>query len=208
VSGGRLPRRTAPAGACFPLSPAVQEIAAMGPALPGLALVLRQQIAEGRVMRSAIRISVWVLVLPALAVAQGADRRHGWVYSLAGPAAFSQGGPAVFNAAGGGEILLGSGLAVGGELGYLAHRDGIGLASVDVSYHSGGHDAGRRLVPFITGGGSAAFRSKGGAGGGNIGGGIQYWVHRRMALRLEIRDFIFSSDSPHLVAFRVGITFR
>ena len=148
-----------------------------------------------------------VLALPALGGAQGRDGRHGWIYGLAGPGFFSGDGSAVFNAAGGGEVLLINGLALGGELGFAA-PDGIGLASAGVSYHFGGRDRGRRMVPFITGGGSLAFRSSASAGGGNIGGGIQYWVRDRMTLRFEFRDFIFSSDSPHLLMFRVGVAFR
>jgi hypothetical protein len=82
--------------------------------------------------------------------------------------------------------------------------DGLGLASVNLSYH---FNNSRKLAPFVTGGGSLAFRG-GAAGGGNIGGGVHYWMRDNLGLRLEVRDFIFSSDSPNTVVFRVGLSFR
>jgi hypothetical protein len=48
----------------------------------------------------------------------------------------------------------------------------------------------------------------GAAGGGNVGGGAQDWFTERAALRLEFRSHVFSSDTPHLFGFRVGIAFR
>ena len=158
-------------------------------------------------MRSAKYMLLWTLFIPALAAAQGDDNRRGWIYGLVGPAVFSNAGSAMFSAAGGGEFLLTGGLALGGEAGYLA-PDGIGLASADVSYHFGGRYRQQRLVPFVIGGGSLGFRSGISSGGGNVGGGIQYWMSSRTALRIEVRDFIFSSDSPHLLTFRIGIAFR
>ncbi len=161
-------------------------------------------------MRKAALIVLAVVALPCLAAAQGQGDRHGWMYAFAGAGFLSDGGPAAFNAGGGGELLVGRGLGFGGELGYLGHSgvDGVGLASVDLSYHFAGRDARRKLVPFVSGGGSVAFRSRGNAGGGNFGGGVQYWLRDRVAVRLEFRDFIFSSDSPHTFLFRAGVAFR
>ena len=45
------------------------------------------------------------------------------------------------------------------------------------------------------------FADGGAAGGGNFGGGIQYWPKDRIGLRFEVRDHIFSSDSPHIFTF-------
>ncbi len=161
-------------------------------------------------MRKTALAVLAVLTLPAWSGAQSAGDRHGWVYAFTGAGFLSDGGPAAFNLGGGGTLLAGRGLGLGGELGYLAHSggNGVGLASADVSYHFGGRDAGRRLVPFAVGGGAVAFRARGSAGGGSFGGGIQYWLRERVALRVEFRDFIFSSDSPHTYLFRVGLAFR
>jgi hypothetical protein len=104
-------------------------------------------------------------------------------------------------------------MAVGGELGYLARlRDtgssGLGLASLNASYHFGAGNRDRRVVPFVTGGGSVFFAGNGSTGGGNFGGGIQYWTRSRWGLRVEYRSHILSSDSPHIYEFRVGLAFR
>jgi hypothetical protein len=159
-------------------------------------------------MLKAVAVSSLVLFLPAVVAAQGAAERHGWFYGLSGPAKFSNEGPTVFSAAAGGEDLIVGGLALGGEAAYLAHRAGMGLASVNLSYHFRGRDETARWTPFVTGGGAVSFGSNSASGGANFGGGFQYWVNRRLALRFEARDFIFSSDSPHLLGFRVGVSFR
>lgn len=161
-------------------------------------------------MRRTILLFLAVLALPGWAAAQRPGDRRGWIYAFAGGGFLSNGGPAAFNAGGGGDLLAGRGLGVSGEIGYLGHSgvNGLGLASAGVSYHFGGRDTDRKVVPFVTGGGSLAIRSGGALGGGHFGGGVQYWLHDRMALRFEVRDFIFSSDSPHTWAFRLGIAFR
>lgn len=161
-------------------------------------------------MHKAAFLVVAVLALSGSANAQAAADRRAWAYVFAGGGFLSDGGPAAFNAGGGGEFLVGSGLGLGGELGLLAHSasDGLGLASANVSYHFGGRDSARDLAPFLTGGGSAAFGNRTTAGGVNFGGGLQYWLRERLALRMEVRDFIFSSDSPHTWIFRVGLAFR
>jgi hypothetical protein len=101
------------------------------------------------------------------------------------------------------------GLGVGAELGYVTSTQGFGsgfgLASTNVSYHF--YKPGRKLVPFVTGGGSIVLGT-GPVGGGNFGGGVQYWMSDRVGLRVEFRDHIFSSDSPHFYGVRVGFSFK
>jgi hypothetical protein len=119
----------------------------------------------------------------------------------------SRGEGAFFHVGGGGEALVVGGLGVGAELGYFAPTsqpgDGLGILSVNPSYHFKNSS---RAVPFVTGGFSLAFRG-GSSGGGNFGGGVQYWFSDRAALRVEFRDHIFSSDSPHFYSVRVGLSF-
>jgi len=104
------------------------------------------------------------------------------------------------------------GFGVGGEVGYLARfnrfNDGLGLASANVSYHFKGNDSSRKLVPFVTGGPSLGFRNGATAGGGNFGGGAQYWFKERVAARFEVRTHVFSSDSPFNIGVRVGLSFK
>ena len=149
-------------------------------------------------------------LIPASALAQKGEMPRGWGYGFGAIGATSGDfGHTTVHVGGGGERLFFKGLGAGGEIGYLttysSPGDGIGVASANVAYHFA--KPGQKLVPFVTGGVSLFFRT-GAAGGGNIGGGVQYWMKERVALRLEFRDHIVSSDSPHFYGFRVGLAFR
>ena len=148
----------------------------------------------------------------ALAQTSSSDRRA-WGYFVGGVGATSGNGSstATFQVAGGGEGLVYKGLGLGAEVGYLAPfrgpGDGFGILSVNPSYHFRNASPSGKLVPFVTGGVSLGFRN-GSSGGGNFGGGVQYWMKDQVALRVEVRDHIFSSDTPHFFQFRVGLSFR
>src|SRR5262245_36549202 len=160
-------------------------------------------------MRKLVAMIVFVAVTQVVALAQN-DRR-GWGYAVGGAGGASGNGASVamFQVAGGGEGLVYRGLGLGAEVGYLAPfragGDGFGVFSPNVAYHF--NNSSSKLVPFVTGGYSLAFRS-GTSSGGNVGGGVQYWMKDHIGLRLEFRDHIFSSDSPHFFQFRVGLSFR
>lgn len=162
------------------------------------------------------KIIVGVIILIAaqgVALAQGSSQPRAWGYFVGGAGANTGNGfsTGTFSVAGGGEGLVAGGFGLGGEVGYLAPfeaaGDGIGILSVNPSYHFRNASASKKLVPFVTGGFSLAFRS-GSSGGGNFGGGVQYWMKDHLGLRVEFRDHIFSSDSPHFLQFRVGLSFR
>lgn len=161
-------------------------------------------------MRKLFIIILLTASVPAAAFGQSRDERRGWGYAYAGVGGvtgFNSG--ASFTAGGGGEVLFFRGLGVGGDLGYLSlpgrFDNGIGIGSVDLAYH---FNRSGKVAPFVTGGPSVAFAGGAAAGGGNIGGGIQYWPKDHLGMRFEVRDHVFSSDSPHFVTFRVGVTFR
>ena len=110
---------------------------------------------------------------------------------------------------GGGEALLYRGLGIGAEAGYLAPwrqlGDGIGLLSIDGSYH---FRRNQRFTPFITGGYSLGFRS-GTANLINFGAGAHYWFKDQVGLRFEFRDHIDPSYlNDHYLSGRIGISFR
>jgi hypothetical protein len=154
-----------------------------------------------------------VVLFSAVAQAQTGDPVRGWGYGFGGVgAAADEGAIPLVHFGGGGEALLGKGFALGGELGYMAPMqdgaNGAGLFAANTSYHFGGRDRFRKLVPFVTGGYALVFRSGIAANGGNFGGGFQYWASERVGLRVEFRDFIFSSDSPHTISIRFGVSFR
>lgn len=160
-------------------------------------------------MRRIMVAIVFIVLAQGLALGQTSSERKAWVYGFGGVGGGSNGNSdALVTAGGGGEGYFGNGVGLGGELGYIAstgnNSDGVGLASFNGSYH---FNRSGKVVPFLTGGGSLAFRGFA-VGGGNVGGGVNYWVNNRFGLRFEVRDHIFSSDRPHTVLFRAGISFH
>ena len=161
-------------------------------------------------MRKLFVIILLLTSTSAVAFGQSKDERRGWGYVYAGVAGVSDSNSgASFTAGGGGERLLYRGLGLGGDIGYLSYPgridNGIGIGSANLSYH---FTRTGKVAPFVTGGPSVGFTGGGSAGGGNFGGGIQYWPKDHVGLRFELRDHIFSSDSPHFFTFRIGVAFR
>ena len=110
--------------------------------------------------------------------------------------------------------FLYKGLGIGAEVGYVAptqsFNSGLGLVSVDGSYHFISSDRTKKVAPFITGGYSLLF-GPGAANGLNFGGGVNWWMRDRLALRLEARDHIFpvsGGTTPQAWEFRIGFSFR
>jgi hypothetical protein len=115
----------------------------------------------------------------------------------------------------GGEVLLFRGLAVGGELGAMGRPgDEVGLYSIDSSYHFSHARGKSKLVPFIEGGYTRAFGNRGSPYPNifNFGGGVHYWVFKRVGLRLEFRDYVaqhsFFAGTDQYWGFRVGLALR
>jgi hypothetical protein len=160
-------------------------------------------------IRGVVAVAALITFTASSAPAQSLAEPNAWVYAFGGVGGVSDGDSAFLHAGGGGEALLIGGFGIGGELGYFAPfsepGDGVGLLSVDPAYHFGRSN---KLVPFIAGGYSLAFRGGVTSSGGNFGGGVQYWLGERAALRVEFRDHIFSSDNAHLFSFRFGLAFR
>ena len=123
------------------------------------------------------------------------------------------------NAGFGGEFFVRKGLAVGPEFGYagpdwsFGTGSAVGVGSIDACYHFFGKKNHRRIEPFVVGGYSLYFGDRTDFQNGfNLGGGVNLWVAKHAALRLEIRDQdhinYFHSQFTRFVAFRVGMTFR
>ena len=156
-------------------------------------------------MRNIIIGLILLILAPGAVLAQtSGNSARGWGYFVGGAGATAGNGSsaATLQVAGGGEGLVYRGLGFGAEVGYLAPfeaaGDGFGILSVNPSYHFRNASASGRFVPFVTGGFSLGFRN-GTAGGGNFGSGVQYWMKDHVGLRLEFRDHIFSSDTPHFL---------
>jgi outer membrane protein with beta-barrel domain len=162
------------------------------------------------IVRRIVTAVTLLALMQAVAVAQSPSDKRAWGYVFGGAGGNSGGNStASFQVGAGGEGLVYKGLGLGAEIGYLAPfragGDGFGIFSADGSYHF--QHSKSKLVPFVTGGYSVAFRSGTSSSGGNFGGGVQYWMKDHLGLRFEFRDHVFSSDSPHFYQFRVGLSF-
>lgn len=166
---------------------------------------------QSKIMQRVVMVASFFVLVQAAAFGQTSSEPRGWGYGFGGVGGTSEGSVVTLHVGGGGEGLVYKGLGLGAEVGYLSPfedlGDGIGILSTNVSYHFVRPKTNQKLVPFVSGGFSLAFKN-GTSGGGNFGGGAQYWLRPHLGLRFEFRDHIFSSDTPHLYGFRVGVSFR
>lgn len=177
-----------------------------------------------------MRIGLWSIVAlttcgivsPSRANAQTVP---GYGYAFAGPAAVSNIGvrAVALNIGGGGEVWVGGGVSVGGELGLVsfpaveqrtsccvvsASSATALLVSANASRHFVRSVGPAQWRPFITGGISVV---AGGEAVGlfNAGGGAERWISPHAGIRLEIRDqFVLASNPSVLLGFRAGVVFR
>lgn len=157
-------------------------------------------------------------LVPTLALGQEAEQQktgHAYVFFAPGVVtSFSCRSctESTLHLGGGGEGTFFKGLGMGAEIGYLGPThymgEGLALASLNGLYIFRSQ-RNPRLEPFITGGVSLALGNGGLAGAANFGGGVQYWLRKRMGLRLEFRDHVpTQSFSYHLFEVRIGIALR
>ena len=172
-------------------------------------------------MKTLIMTAGLLLMVQSLAWAQNVDppyRGQGYFFVGfgTGTAAPPQ-HPLVTQVGGGGEGFLYKGLGFGAEAGYVSwggYYDTAVTASGDFSYHFGRHARRGRLDPFVLGGVSFVGPTQAGGGrgspAGNFGGGTNLWIADHAALRFEFRDIVGASfwNFDHVIAFRVGVTFR
>jgi hypothetical protein len=175
-------------------------------------------------MKKLIAVAVLLLILPTLARAQVASPRYVWqgyAFLGAGTGARACGSycGAVWHGGAGLESFWYKGLGIGGEVGYAhwgPYYNDAFVLSGDFSYHFRRRAVRGQVDPFVVIGSSAYFPASQGRGAtaGNFGGGANVWLTRRLALRLEVRDYVNPNASvngwpgTHSVSFRVGVTFR
>jgi hypothetical protein len=174
-------------------------------------------------MKQLIATAVLLLMTPALAAAQNAEKQsQGEGYVFIAPILSNKQfrGRSGVNTGFGGEVFVYKGLGAGVEAGYAAPdfsfgRIGMGVASFNASYHFFSKKNQKRIEPFVVGGYSFYYGERSTIQNGfNLGGGVNWWLAKHAALRLEIcdQDHInyFHGYSPFIrfVAFRVGMTFR
>jgi hypothetical protein len=165
-------------------------------------------------MKKATLMMTLLLTWSGVAFSQNADKppANGYFFFAPGAGTYDYGSStATFHFGGGVEGSLYKGLGMGAELGYLTPAEdmgfGIGILSLDGSYFFRSRTS-RKVVPFVNAGYSLAFRS-GAASAINFGGGIQYWFHERIGMRLEFRDHVSPEYTDvHLWNFRIGLALR
>jgi len=136
------------------------------------------------VFRSALSLVVFLVSTggpPALTQTAG--------YGVAGPAGVSGffGSNVSGHAVGGGEFVLPVGVGIGGEAGLL---DSLGLLSLNGSLHIGRDRAAQKLSPFVTAGYTWMGSGEGSFNAWNVGAGANYWLGRRVGVRMDFRDHI------------------
>jgi hypothetical protein len=162
-----------------------------------------------------------IVVAPAMASAQNSESRYlpqGYVYVGEGSVhSRANGTQGITQTGAGAEFLLVKGFGINGEAGVIGRsQHGDGIFSIDPSYRFRRYS---RLVPFVEAGYSRTFGRNDTIPQTNLinfGGGVNYWVFRRAALRLEFRDHFHSSltdayaygSERHYWDFRVGLAFR
>ena len=162
-----------------------------------------------------MRASILIFILSVAAEAQTPNQRQVQGYVFDGGGSITTGnvytywrGPTL-TAGAGAEYIKANGLGVCGEIEgilrktYYGDIHGTALPSINLSYHFRNAEADRKLVPFVTGG-FTAFP------GLNVGGGVQYWLSPRFAIRTEARNHSLLGGDAILQAyeFRIGFAFR
>ena len=161
------------------------------------------------------------VLLLALAAPVSAQPVTGLGFAVIGPGSVSDGGDTTLHFSGGGEVLH-RGVGALAEVGFLGPTagmsDGLGVLSLNGVYHIRvRRESGRVVSPFVTGGYSMFFRD-GYANLWNLGGGIDWWLGRRVGVRFEVRDHVWSesysspyysySHTSHFWNVRTGVVFR
>ncbi len=104
------------------------------------------------------------------------------------------------------EHVLRKTVGIAGEIGGIGSNfDGFATLSINGSFHTS-RGRGGRIDPFLTAGYTLAVE-EGSANLFNFGGGMNYWFHRRLGLRLEIRDHVLRDygSSWHYWGIRAGL---
>jgi len=188
-------------------------------------------------MKNLIGTAVLLLVLPATVRASDAeDLVQGQFYLFIAPIVSNTQYNTVYKSPGllttttsvggnntgfGGEVLIHKGVGVGIELGYAGDwsfsgtGSALGVGSADVTYHFLGNKSRSKIEPFLTGGYSLYYGERTTTQSGfNLGGGVNLWLIKHVAPRLEIRyqgginGFHGYSQFNEFIAFRFGVTFR
>jgi len=153
------------------------------------------------------------LAMSVTATAQPPDsfrkdlRFQPFVYGSLGAFSSGAGGGGTYGFGGGVDWLVAKGLGLGGDVVLFGNDTfAFGVASLNVSYHF--IPTSRRIVPFIKAGiGSGGEVGYGGVSIGTIGGGVNLWSSRGVAVRIELLDRFPIEGGDHHIGAQLGLTF-
>jgi hypothetical protein len=152
---------------------------------------------------------LWIIPSPCAAQESFPEYVQGYVFFAPGIWTHEGTVSRTLHFGGGGEAFMYKGLAAGAEVGYMAPwrapSDGIGMLSLDASYHL---PMGNKVAVFVTGGYSLGFSSET-ANFLNLGGGLIYWFKRKEGIRFEVRNHVYTASVRRdYLDFRLGFAFR
>jgi len=160
-----------------------------------------------------------MLMMLLVSFPAAAQMSSGYGYVFGGPvvvpkSAYTRWNGNFVHVGGGGEGRVTDRFALGGEIGVVKPTTNqyaitTGLASVTPAFHFISKNSQRKFDPFVDGGVSL-LAGRGAGIAFHYGGGVNYWLRRRIGLRFEFRDHIWSpeaGETVHLVGFRVGLVF-
>jgi hypothetical protein len=171
-------------------------------------------------VKTLIITAALLLMVQSLASAQDVDHPYrGQGYVFIGEGTLQDNGlHGITHVGGGGEVLLFKGFGIGSELGAMGRPgEGVGVFSIDPSYHFLRASSTSKLVPFVEGGYTRTFANNDPVPPANLfnfGGGIHYWAFKRAGLRLEFRDQVHprlayvSGFADHYWGLRIGLALR
>ena len=157
-------------------------------------------------------LSALLSIIPSPCSSQDGSSSHaqGYVFVAPGLQTHEEMVSGTLHFGGGGEaFIIHKGLAAGAEIGYVmpwrSPADGIGILSLDGSYHL---PRGSKLALFVTGGYSLGF-GDGTANFLNLGGGATYWFMKKEGVRFEVRNHVSTASyRTDYLDFRLGFAFR
>jgi hypothetical protein len=155
------------------------------------------------------QIAILLTLGPAVALAQSSSG-----YLFVAPGGVTSGGytSMTIQAGAGADVHLVKGLGLNMEIGAVGPREdysqAVGMFSPGATwYFRKGKEL--KFEPFVNGGYTLMFR-EGHANLAYFGGGANYWAARRVGLRMEFRDHVYSpySGAAHFWGFRFGLALR
>ncbi len=155
------------------------------------------------------KLAVLILITAAAAPAQSSN---GYVFIAPGGVSSMGHTTMTIHAGGGLDAIIGKGIGVNLELGGMWPRECFEDCILGVFSPGGAYYFRRttenKLDPFVNGGYSLFFRN-GHESLFYLGGGANYWMLKKIGLRMEFRDHVSTHyRTTHFWSFRLGLAFR